>query len=113
MLPLDNRIRKKKEFDKIFKEGIVSQSDSIIIKILKNDQKKTRFGFIVSKKVSPKATERNKIKRILREQIRIRLPEIKKGFDMVIISKKEALEKNSKEIGREMEKMLVKSKVLK
>ncbi len=45
----------------------------------------SRFGFGISKKVSKKATIRNKLKRRLRELVKMRLPKVKKGIDGAII----------------------------
>jgi len=85
MLPKKNCLKKEKDFAKVFKEGQNFKEDFLYLKIKKNNLKSSRFGFIVSKKVSKKATSRNKIKRRLREIVRIKLPFIKKGIDGVII----------------------------
>ena len=67
MLPKKNRLTKKNDFDRVFKKGI-SVFDYILgIKILKNNLPDSRFGIIVSNKISKKANERNKIKRQIRE----------------------------------------------
>ncbi|MBZ9578149.1 ribonuclease P protein component [Patescibacteria group bacterium] len=85
MLPARNRLKKKKDFERVFKEGQGFKQGFLYLKIKKNNLKSSRFGFIVSKKFSPKATIRNKIKRRLRELVKIKLPEIKKGIDGIII----------------------------
>ncbi len=105
MLPFENRIKKRKDFENIFKNGELLYSDILTVKFLKNNLSRTRFGFIVSKKISKKAVLRNSIKRKLREQIRLRLPNFKKGFDIIIIAKKEIIKKNSEEIGTDFEEL--------
>ena len=88
MLVKTNRLVKRKDFDNVFKNGKKHSlpGTEIYLKISKNKLKQSRFGFIVSKKVSKKAVVRNKIKRRLREIIRSNLPEVKKGIDVVIIT---------------------------
>jgi len=86
MLPARNRLKKKKDFERVFKEGQGFKQGFLYLKIKKNNLKSSRFGFIVSKKISPKATIRNKIKRRLRELVKTKLPEIKKGIDGIIIT---------------------------
>ncbi len=76
MLPKINRLTKKKDFELVFKKGESIKNDFLIFKILKNHLKESRFGFIVSKKVSGKATVRNKIKRRLRKAVLNHLKEI-------------------------------------
>ena len=70
MLKINNRLKKQKDFENVFKTGKGFKQSSLYLKVQKNDLKSTRFGFIVSKKFSKKAVERNKIKRILREIIK-------------------------------------------
>jgi ribonuclease P protein component len=60
-------------------------SPILLIKFVKNDLAFSRFGFIVSNKVSKKATKRNLVKRRINEIIRLNFKKIKIGFDIVII----------------------------
>jgi len=85
MLPQINRLKKDKDFEKVFKKGKGYKENFLYLKIIPNNLKISRFGFITSKKFSPKAVLRNKIKRKLRELIRIILPQVKKNIDGVII----------------------------
>jgi ribonuclease P protein component len=85
MLPLENRLKKERDFENVFNGGEGFRSDFLCIKFISNNLASSRFGFIVSKKVSLKAVERNKIKRKLREIIRKTLPDIKGGYDIIVI----------------------------
>lgn len=85
MLPKRNRLKKNKDFENVFKKGQGFKEDFLYLKIKKNNLESSRFGFVVSKKFSQKATVRNKIKRRLRELVKVKLPKIKKGIDGVII----------------------------
>lgn len=71
-----------------FKGNILISSPFYLLKIAKNGKPFSRFGFVVSKKVSKKAVERNRIKRELRSFIHERLPKTVSGFDFLFISKK-------------------------
>lgn len=85
MLPKENRLRKEKDFEGVFKSGKGFKKDFLFLKIKENDLAESRLGFILSKRAFKKATLRNKMKRRLREQIYKRLPKIKKGFDLVLV----------------------------
>ncbi|MFC1663537.1 ribonuclease P protein component [Patescibacteria group bacterium] len=85
MLPKINRLKKKKEFEKIFSKGKGFKEDFLFLKTAKNNLKTNRFGFVVSQKVSKKAVVRNKIKRRLRELIKLKLPQIKSGIDVLLV----------------------------
>lgn len=86
MLPKANRLTKKKDFDAVFKNGGSIKNDFLICKVLKNQLTKSRFGFVVSKKISNTATVRNKIKRRLRKAVANELGRVKVSADVVIIT---------------------------
>lgn len=90
MLPKINRIRKKKEFELIFKKGQKPSQDFksnfLTFKTVKNNLGLPRFGFVVSKKISKKATIRNKIRRRLRVAVEEQLKNVKKSTDNVFIA---------------------------
>jgi ribonuclease P protein component len=85
MLPSINRLTKKKDFDAIFKNGISVKKGFLVVKAVKTGLAVSRFGIVVSKKVSNKATTRNKIRRQLRDIIGSQLPVIKKPFDVALV----------------------------
>ena len=73
MLILENRLRKMKDFNILFKEGEFVNGELLTLKIWKIDPKKypkrkyeddeLRIGFVVGLKISKKAVKRNRIKR--------------------------------------------------
>jgi ribonuclease P protein component len=85
MLPKNNRLKNKKDFESVFKKGKSFKEDFLFLKVSKNNLKNTRFGVIVSKKFSKKAVIRNQTRRKIKEAIRPLLPNIKHGLDVVII----------------------------
>lgn len=85
MLSKVNKLREKKDFEKLFKEGKSFKNSFLILKIAQNNLKENRFGFIISKKVSKKAFLRNKIKRRLKDIMRQNTKDIKKGINAVLI----------------------------
>lgn len=85
MLPKPNRLKKKKDFEAVFKKGKSFKNSFLVLKIAPNKLEISRFGLIVSQKVSKKAVVRNKIRRRLSEIIRKKMEEIKNGQDMALI----------------------------
>jgi len=85
MLPKTNRIRKKKEFEVIFKNSKSIKSGPFIFRIMRNKMDYNRFGFIISQKVSKRAVVRNRIRRRLVEAIKKEEGNIKKGIDVVVV----------------------------
>ena len=85
MLPQNNRLSAKKDFEKIFKKGLKFKEDFLFLRATRNGKKESRYAFIVSPKVSNKAALRNKIKRRLRGLAAANMPKIKKGLDIVLL----------------------------
>ena len=81
-----NSLTKKKDFEKVFKQGRGYRRNFLYLKIKDNDLEFSRFGIIVSKKISNKAVARNQIKRRLREAINNREGKIKNGIDIIIVA---------------------------
>jgi ribonuclease P protein component len=86
MLSLNNRLKKTADIRNVFKQGRLFKEGFLIFKTVKNDLDKSRFGFIVSQKVSKQAVIRNKIKRRLRGAVIKRIKEIKTGTDNLFIA---------------------------
>ncbi|MEA3464355.1 MAG: ribonuclease P protein component [Patescibacteria group bacterium] len=100
MLNKINRLTKDKDFNNAWKRGQASFDKIIGVKIAANKQSNSRFGILVSVKISKKAVERNKIKRQIREIIRLWLGGIKPGYDVVIITLPAVLDKSYDEINK-------------
>ncbi len=86
MLPAANRLKKERDFERVFKKGEKTRGRFFLLKFADNNLSQTRFGIAVSKKVSSRATERNKIKRKIREAIGQNLSSVKQGFDVVLLA---------------------------
>ena len=113
MLPFKNRLVKRKDFENVQRSGHFFTESNLAIKIAGNNLKETRIGFVVGLKFSKKAVERNLAKRQLREIFQKKLPDIKKGFDMVVMVRKREGEKIMREkLAESAKKILEKSDML-
>lgn len=113
MLDKKYRLRKQKDFEKMFKGGIYLSENFLTLKVIRNDLPLSRFGFIISNKISKSAAMRNRTKRRLRESIRGIQDRIKEGYDCLFISKHGIVEKESADINMAVEKLLKRSGILK
>ncbi len=106
MLKKENRLKSKSAFSATYNNKNTLNSESIIlylgkIKIDKNCP--TRVGFVVSKKVHKRAIRRNRIKRILRENIRLIIKNDSENLinnyqSLIFVAKPSLLDKNFLEI---------------
>ena len=113
MLKRENRLTKDKEIDGVFKKGRSGYNKLTGIKVVKNNLGHNRFVTLINLKVSKKAVERNKIKRQIREAVRLELDNLKQGHDCVIIALPPTLDKQYKEIEKSIKNHFIKLKLYK
>jgi ribonuclease P protein component len=82
VFPRSYRLRKDREFEKVFREGTVIRRDFLLIHALPNHLPHPRLGIRVPGKISP-APRRNRIKRWIREGFRRHAQAIG-GYDLVV-----------------------------
>jgi ribonuclease P protein component len=88
VLSLPNRLKSRRDFDRIFKKGHVVSGPLFIIRGVPNGLTVSRVGFAVSTKIDKRAVVRNRIRRRLREIFRVELlPRFVGGYDLVVIVK--------------------------
>lgn len=107
VLKRENRIRSKREFLEIKNKGRVLYSPFFGWLFYKENDDLKKFGFVVSKKISKKAVDRNRIRRILSEIVRKNLEKFENGTRIVFLTKQEILGKKMVEIEREINKFLI------
>lgn len=83
-----NRLKKKRDFEEVFKKGKAVNGSFLFIKYRKNELGIPRFAFVVSAKVSKKAVERNKIRRIISESARTVIKNLDNYDVIVVVAKK-------------------------
>ena len=106
MLKRENRIRLKKEFTEVKNKGRILYSPLFGFLTCKENDDQKKFGFIVSKKISKRAVDRNKIRRILSEVVRENLERFENGIRIIFLTKKEILGKKYDEVEKEVEKFI-------
>lgn len=104
---------KGKEFEKTLKEGKSFREDFLILKKRKNNLSQIRIGFLISKKLSKKAIQRNKIKRRLRELIRKKLGKIQEDQDIIFIALPGLEKRDFRELGNIIDKIFLKANLIK
>lgn len=110
MLASKFRLKKRINFARCEIDGTLIQYPSFGVEIYdRKDNLNSRFGFIISTKISKKAVIRNKIKRIISEKIRMKLPDVKAGLDVVFLVKPSILRLEREEIEKEISNVLIKN----
>ena len=107
-------LKGQENFKKVKEKGKTYQSDSFGVAYLKRkDNKNSLFGFVVSKKISKHAIQRNRIRRAMSEAVRYLLTRMKNGYDVVFLAKPLSVKKSTDEIMKEVDKSISHLKLLK
>ncbi len=113
MLAKQYRLRFKKDFDAIFKSRHKFYSINFILRYIKNNEENSKFAFVISKKVSKKAVDRNLIKRRMSEIIRKNISNIKSGYNIIFFAKSGVLKLDYIKIQEELIFIIKRSKLFK
>ena len=84
-LPQKNRLKKKRDFDAVFKKGKAVNGIFLFVKFRKSESGISRFGFVVSSKVAKKAVTRNRIRRILSSAVQPKSLSGNQTYDTVVV----------------------------
>ena len=108
MLKRKFRLRKKSNIKEVFADGKNYSVKYVAIYVLKGPK---RFGFIASKKVG-NSVQRNRAKRLMREVIRLHLPEIRNDIQIILIARASIKGVSYFEVEKTMMNMLKRAKAL-
>ena len=103
MLAAKYSLKSRDRFNRVEKEGKITQSESFGLAVFdRRDDEVSSFGFIVSNKISLESTLRNRIKRAMKEAVRFEMTGLKKGMDVVFLAKQRALKTSTEGIINEV-----------
>lgn len=105
------RLRRNSDFQQVRRNGKFYASPLMALAFLRNELDHSRFGFVVGKKLGT-AVQRNKVKRRMREATRLRLHQIKPGFDVVFMARFPASQASYAEIERFLAGLLIQADLL-
>lgn len=113
MLPSQNRLKKKKDFERVFKRGKGFREDFLFLKVADNKLGISRFGFVVGKNISKKAVVRNRTRRRIAELVRLKSKNLRQGIDAVFVAFPGLEKKNFEGIEETVNKIFAKAKIFK
>jgi len=94
------RLRRRKDFDAVFRQGRAWHNELLVLRSIPNALEHNRYGFITS----------NRVRRRLRESVRV-LP-ANQGWDVVVSAKSRASEADFHELNRAVVELLDRAGIL-
>ena len=106
------RLCKGSEFQRVRQQGRSITSRLLTLAWIPNEVASLRIGFVVSKRISRLAVERNYIKRLLGEAIRPVLSELPSGWDIVLTARNAATTANLALLEQDIVTLLQRARLL-
>jgi len=97
------------QYTLVYRQGKVWANSLLVMKAMPNGLSLSRYGFSVTKKVG-KAVQRNRLKRLLKEIMRMQ--SLKSGWDIVFIARSVAVNTNYHQLERAVTRLLARAQLL-
>lgn len=98
------KLKKRASFNYIYRKGTVFSNDDFVLYTVKT-KGALKVGFSVSKKVGG-SVQRNRVKRQMRESVRLMIPEITPGYNIIFVARSTVYGKKSSVIADSMRSLL-------
>ena len=111
MLKRVNRLKKRYQFNYVYKQGSHFFGKTMTIFVSTSKTKNIKVGFAVSKKIGY-AFKRNLIKRRLREIVYSEINNLKQNYNLIVVAKDNIENFSFDEIKNDFKKLIVKADLL-
>ncbi|HLZ62319.1 MAG TPA: ribonuclease P protein component [Ktedonosporobacter sp.] len=106
------RLRKSGDFQRVRQRGRSSASRLLILTWAPNDLAQVRVGFVVSKRISKHAVDRNYVKRLLGEAIRPLIADLPVGLDIVFSARNQVIGSDLPALSQDIVTLLRRARLL-
>ena len=106
------RLRSNSDFQRVRQQGRSISSRLLVVAWHSNEAAQLRIGFVVSKRISKRAVQRNYIKRLLGEAVRDILSELPANMDIVFTARGQAATADLGALKQDMQALLQRAKLL-
>ena len=90
-------LKRNSDFQLVYKKGKSYANKYLIMYVMENNQETNRIGISVSKKVG-NSVVRHRVKRLIKESYRLQEDMFNSGLDMVVVTRKNAVNCSCQEI---------------
>ena len=112
MLKKSNRLRKRYQFQYIYRSGKYISDKAVTLHYVTSKTKCVKVGFAVTKKIGH-AVRRNLVRRRLREILRKYLSKLKPNYNIILVAKEQILETEFAKLETQVFNLLKRADLLK
>jgi ribonuclease P protein component len=105
------RLTQSTDFKRVRRSGKSYAHPLVVLVVLPAPEEQSRFGVIAGRSVGG-AVQRNRAKRMLREAVRILIPDIKPGWKVILIARRPILAAKWTEIQESLRQQFSKAELL-
>jgi ribonuclease P protein component len=102
-------LTKRAQYISVYEQGRAYADNLMVLKVLPNDLNSSRYGFSVTRRVG-KAVQRNRVKRLLKEIVR--LHSVEPGWDIIFIPRREAVAADYHQLEKTITGLLAQARLL-
>lgn len=106
----ENVLRRKEDFNLIYKKGKSTGEKYVVVFVLKNSLGFNRIAYLASKKVG-NSVRRNRARRLMRESVR-QIDGIKEGYDIIIIARNTINDRKCADVKKSIEAAMRRLKLI-
>ncbi len=106
------KLKENRDFRRAYNRGKTFVTSAFVLYVNKNRMGNVRLGITAGKKIG-KAVKRNRAKRVITAAFRFVLPQIKDGYDFVIVARTKILDLKSTDVLNFLNKAILAAGVLK
>ena len=111
MLKKINRLKKRYQFNYVYKSGEHFSGEHMVLYVASSKTKNIKVGLAVTKKVGH-AVVRNKVRRRLREIIKKHVPTLKQNNNIIIVARDNITEASFEKLSNEFLKLIKKANLI-
>ena len=111
MLKRINRLKKRYQFNYVYKSGEHFSGEHIVLYVASSKTKNIKVGLAVTKKVGH-AVVRNKVRRRLREIIKKQVPNLKQNNNIIVVARDNINEASFEKLSNEFLKLIKKANLI-
>ena len=111
MLKRINRLKKRYQFNYVYKSGEHFSGEHIVLYVVSSKTKNIKVGLAVTKKVGH-AVVRNRIRRRLREIIKAKISTLKQSYNIIVVARDNISSASFETLTNEFSKLLKKANLI-